>query len=558
MLIVNVKSPPSVTPALTAAVADPGTDDRPAIQGIIDYVGKNGGGIVYFPPGTYKIVGAIYVDLSAAPNSVELRGVELRGAGMNQSILQYGDVNNTQHLLTVTAAYCRLRRLGLDGRGDWLHLHTTAPSGTDGAHCLNVVRLGTDTALEAPKYFEAIECRFTNAYNKQVVVNGIRNVTFRRCEFDGGDNTAGNNDGLHFYGGTYPCTDIKVSRCRFFRQLRSGVFCDVDVRRVRIEDCEFRNAGYGETTDPTSGCLISTEPQAPKSSSAVAVWMEGYGDDLVVLRCTTSRYYAGVALRAGVKRVRIEQNRFLAASNAGVQIGAERPLYDLVDVEARFDCVKESEDGNAVVARDVLVKDNIIQFQSHASSPVELVEQNGASGAVVIVGFGPPAPTPPKPDILGYVGRVIVDNFVVLPSSQPTLSARQLVLVAMRSGERFVRLIVRNCETTSGVKQLIRYINIGTGGGNGQTPDHLVVEGNRLAGLSETSTFAAGAVVEVRNNVITKFRMLDSGTARVFDASATAAIVRDNVIGTAGGHVATPAYQVTATNVLDTNLMSAV
>lgn len=53
-IVVNVQNPPN---GLTKAMGDGTTNDTVALQAILDYVGTNGGGTVYFPKGTYMVYG---------------------------------------------------------------------------------------------------------------------------------------------------------------------------------------------------------------------------------------------------------------------------------------------------------------------------------------------------------------------------------------------------------------------------------------------------------------------------------------------------------------------
>jgi hypothetical protein len=64
------------------AVAVAGFDNTQAVQAAIDHAGRNGGGAVYLPAGTYEFDGMLFIEYS---------GVVLRGAGKGQTILQFNN-----------------------------------------------------------------------------------------------------------------------------------------------------------------------------------------------------------------------------------------------------------------------------------------------------------------------------------------------------------------------------------------------------------------------------------------------------------------------------------
>lgn len=89
------------------AAGDGSADDTSEIQAVINAVEAAGGGVVYFPPGTYKITGGGLV--------VDDENVTLRGAGSHQSVLLAGGTTNDSALLTLTSAHTVVEDLGFDG-----------------------------------------------------------------------------------------------------------------------------------------------------------------------------------------------------------------------------------------------------------------------------------------------------------------------------------------------------------------------------------------------------------------------------------------------------------
>ncbi len=66
------------------AKGDGSTDDRKAIQEAIDLASKNGGGVVYFPEGKYKL------DIPSGSGLVMKSRVVLKGDGYEKTFIQYG------------------------------------------------------------------------------------------------------------------------------------------------------------------------------------------------------------------------------------------------------------------------------------------------------------------------------------------------------------------------------------------------------------------------------------------------------------------------------------
>jgi hypothetical protein len=95
---VNVKSP------TYGATGNGTTDDRVAIQAAIDAANTAGGGVVFFPAGTYRVTSALTM----------YGRVSLLGVGANASILTIDHA--TAHLLTYTttnAAFCSVQGMTL-------------------------------------------------------------------------------------------------------------------------------------------------------------------------------------------------------------------------------------------------------------------------------------------------------------------------------------------------------------------------------------------------------------------------------------------------------------
>lgn len=79
--IYNVKTDPRLA---LKAKGDGETDDRKAIQDAVDLASKNGGGVVYFPAGKYKL------DIPSGSGIIMKSKVVLKGDGLEKTFIQYG------------------------------------------------------------------------------------------------------------------------------------------------------------------------------------------------------------------------------------------------------------------------------------------------------------------------------------------------------------------------------------------------------------------------------------------------------------------------------------
>lgn len=118
------------------AVGNGTTDDRDAIQDAIDACETAGGGVVYFPKGTYLIDSSVNVTLQASPLVTTPVGivvgadyVTLEGDGRGLSIIKLGDDVNAQLVGFGNAVASGISKLELDGNsanqtGSWAGLYT--------------------------------------------------------------------------------------------------------------------------------------------------------------------------------------------------------------------------------------------------------------------------------------------------------------------------------------------------------------------------------------------------------------------------------------------------
>lgn len=189
----------SVKDAVYGAKGDGATDDSAAIQSAITAANAAGGGIVWFPPGTY-------LTTSASLKLTTVNNVVLRGSGWGSSIvLPSGRTGGgTQYLLEWDAA----NSVGVAVEDLDLHVSYTSAS-------WSVVLVGSGSVAELT--FE--RCRFrADGYTgalpfmanmSPTAAGGLADIAFTRCRFE--NNTGAAVDGLLVRG----FSGLAVEGCTF-------------------------------------------------------------------------------------------------------------------------------------------------------------------------------------------------------------------------------------------------------------------------------------------------------------------------------------------------------
>lgn len=244
---INVKSPPA---PLVAAKGDGVTDDTAAIKAIIDYVFAAGGGVVFFPPGTYKLMSSLIIKSN----------VHLIGCGVS-TILDFSSIVSGSGVKFDSGAYvsgvtlesfvikCALTVIGLDMSG------TIAHNRVD-----NVFRslqiTGCDTGISMSyswcNLFENL--RITTGHRALNLNAQSNNNLFSRCSFGDMDTNlimASNADGNEF------------SSCEFYNaSFASGAAVTLFQSRILISNPYIENidsgnfASVGTLAETTHSVLI--------------------------------------------------------------------------------------------------------------------------------------------------------------------------------------------------------------------------------------------------------------------------------------------------------------
>jgi hypothetical protein len=184
--IYNIKTDTRLT---TKAVGNGSTNDTTAIQGAIDKANTDGGGVVYFPSGTYVIGAGITLKSN----------VILRGDGKDKTILSYGSIGGSFYLFSLAPAQ---KNVGLMDCSITCTATTEAYSGG--------LLQGDNTFLKG--------VRWSLSKGDWIALYNGNNVAILDCEFSQGLNST-------IHGPTYNqnCNHLVLKRNRY-----SQVYASVD------------------------------------------------------------------------------------------------------------------------------------------------------------------------------------------------------------------------------------------------------------------------------------------------------------------------------------------
>lgn len=216
------------------AKGDGVTDDASAIQSALTASNVDGGGIVFFPEGTYllKSSALFYSNqiLLFEPGATLLQGAAINSLMRNYSTTSVG---------------------GYDGTHDSMIIGATFDGGT---YTENNTLLGFCHA----KNITVKDCKFKNAYGiwHDLEINSSQYVLVENCDFNGSRKTGQNGENLQIDGACstsyYPWGDIKIDNtvsqyvevkgCHFHSNTTSpgiGNHSNMAHKFIRIHDCIF-------------------------------------------------------------------------------------------------------------------------------------------------------------------------------------------------------------------------------------------------------------------------------------------------------------------------------
>lgn len=203
-----------------------GTDDTAAIQRAIDQIFLNSSNktavrsrrTLYFPAGTYKILGTLYIPSNAT----------LVGEGIDKTIILQ-DVD-TQNILRTVAS---------DSTPGNYKLMDSNPSNFNDNTAPTNVFISGFTFLRKPG---------SQVDTPIALLDCLSNSTLHQCKFQGvwenndGEETLGASSGLQFRGlGAVTSTNITVLNCEF-KNVSHTIYSDYDTNNIHFKDCHFTNA----------------------------------------------------------------------------------------------------------------------------------------------------------------------------------------------------------------------------------------------------------------------------------------------------------------------------
>ncbi|HEX8426406.1 malectin domain-containing carbohydrate-binding protein [Hymenobacter sp.] len=202
----NVYNVKTDTRLSVRAIGNGVADDRPAIQEALDRAEANGGGEVYLPAGTYKL-------MASGWGGLEMRNrVVVRGAGKGQTIIQYGFAGTGQGVhLDNGKTTCGLVNLTLENvsnDGTW-DTNMYSEQGIEFILLDVEWKMNIGRRLDIADYNKVciLRCEFTQGntfatkgYSGTVRLDGSKNVVFA-------------NNKLTFATGGLMCNNAKTGAC---------------------------------------------------------------------------------------------------------------------------------------------------------------------------------------------------------------------------------------------------------------------------------------------------------------------------------------------------------
>lgn len=302
----------NVTSAVYGAAGDGTTDDTAAIQAAIDAITAAGGGLIYLPPGTYKLTSALTL--------TEVRDIAILGAGRYSTIIRQVTANTPAVQCNglwysrfegirfeTTAAQSGNAVFELDGNYDLTHTLSVQANtfkdcvfagGNLADYCFAMVRQGTGSGQGSENLF--LNCHFEGAVVAcyfQAGLNALNNT------FIGGNFQSFQKHGISAVGGinvhsvgfqsTYQYTQITNSG--FDISLSSSAGDRVVISGCRSESLRFLSSAFsheaivsGFTHEPS----ISDRAVQAYSLNAVVSGVTATGERKMY-RCTTAGTTSG-------------------------------------------------------------------------------------------------------------------------------------------------------------------------------------------------------------------------------------------------------------------------
>jgi hypothetical protein len=415
------------------AVADGETDDTAAINKAITAAKDAGGGVVFFPRGTYRC-------MAVRPKSY----VSLQGTGWGESILKGFNDHSNNALIDATGDYSEksplfefnMQNLELDGRD----------MNREGYH-YNRKGIGNQWQKN---------CVFSNVFVHDTPATGIGtdftiNVYFTNCIVKdcGTKGVVGNGVGSNGFGiGVSNITEVVVfSGCQALGIANNGFTLEAQTTQgvgyATIIDCyteRYQNAGYSNSgsqgvditgcTDSGSkyGVYVSSNAKQPANQTIVTgcefqgqqshgVYSDYAENTHLDIRGCLFTNCGGSGVRTVGSYCSISDNTFKGCREATILIqpasGAVAKSYLITDnvvLNGESDGIQIDPSSKEITG--LLVKDNMI-LDCKGSAVKALCKEGAASGnfvAAVIEGNVCNGNKAPQVDVLGKSSNLVVRN----------------------------------------------------------------------------------------------------------------------------------------------------
>lgn len=347
-LAFNVKS------GASGALGDGTTNDQAAFQAAVDAANAAGGGVVFVPPGTYKL---------STPVTIKT-GVTLRGSGVDVTILKSGANNQNVVVFNSSSSSMSLQDLTVNGN------RTAFSAGT--AAAIKCAGLSTDILVRRVK---TIDCQGRGLFFDNTVVGGYSRVWLEANHFtDAGQ-------GFDVCGGGF-MTHYFVRNNVFQNTSGQGLADTVTNGSMVLEGNVFEGPmGNGLSMEPCDNMLVRGNQFHNLNDGAIAIKLTpksqqpGEDPSNIVIQGnhiyntgTVSGTYCDHGIVAdNVSNLVIADNLVSRMGRAGIRLRVQGGIT-----------------GSANVMRNVLVVGNVVvdSNQDNFSNNAALAIENNAPGTV--------------------------------------------------------------------------------------------------------------------------------------------------------------------------------
>lgn len=280
------------------ALGDGANDDTAEVQAAIDAAEAAGGGVVYFPKGTYL--------MSAQLTSTE--AIALLGDGQQLSILKWNASGGITHTGGSTATptgrkifYAKGLSFIADfaGAGTAIDLNYTVVSGS------------------VSKLVSIVDCEFNKSntagtyWNRSIDMENARDTEIIQCNFRG-NQTSRVMEGIRINGGNDP-TSHRITGCVFYF-LNSAIEIGDTVEGVYVNNCDAVAVNYGVYWATTGGEPLLCVQNSHISAFTSTLYLTNCLEAIIIGNALYARHDAtgvvsGVQFNSGCDNCVVANNR---------------------------------------------------------------------------------------------------------------------------------------------------------------------------------------------------------------------------------------------------------